>query len=65
MTSKQDITEATKRNVCGKVIGELVKGSIEVYPIANFGVVEIGLHQFHINTEKPGTPFKTGRFTIV
>ena len=65
MTSKQDIIEATKRNVCGKVTRQLVKGSIEVYPIANYGAVEIGLHKFHNNTEKPGMPSKTGRFTIV
>ncbi|MFM9910991.1 MAG: hypothetical protein ACKVOW_16750, partial [Chitinophagaceae bacterium] len=32
MTSKPDIIEATKRNVCGKVTRELIKGSIEVYP---------------------------------
>src|SRR5882672_10853842 len=30
-TSKQDIIEGTKKNICGKVTRELVKGSIEVY----------------------------------
>ena len=55
MTSKQDIIEATKRNICGKVTRELVKGSIEVYPIKGFGAVEIGLHKFHNNQQPPVT----------
>ena len=64
MTSKQAIIDATKRNVCGKVTRELVKGSIEVYPIHNYGAVEVGFHKFHNNTEKPGTPSRIGRFVI-
>jgi hypothetical protein len=65
MTSRQDIIDATKRNICGKVTRELVKGSIEVYPIKGFGAVEIGLHKFHNNQQPPGSPSKVGRFTIV
>ena len=65
MTSKQDIIDATKRNVCSKVTRELVKGSIEVYPINNYGAIEIGLHKFHNNTEKERTPSKAGRFIII
>jgi hypothetical protein len=49
MTSKQEIVDATKRNICGKVTRELVKGSIEVYPIKGFGAVEFGYHKFHNN----------------
>ena len=64
MTSKQDIIDATNKNVCGKVTRELVKGSVEVYPINNYGAVEIGLHKFHNNTDKKGTPSKVGRFVI-
>ncbi len=65
MTSKQDIIDATKRNICGKVTRELVKGSIEVYPIKDFGAVEIGLHKFHNNQEPVGTPSKVGRFMLI
>lgn len=65
ITSKQDVIDGIKKNVCGKVTRELVKGSIEVYPINNYGAVEMGLHKFHNNTEKPGTPSHTGRFVIV
>ena len=64
-TSKQEIIDATERNICGKVTRELVKCSIEVYPIKNFGAVEIGLHKFHNNTEKAGTPSEIGRFIII
>ena len=65
MTSKEDIVKATERNICGKVTRELVKGSIEVYPIKDYGAVEIGLHRFHNNTEPAGTKSKVGRFTII
>ncbi|MBX7171434.1 MAG: nuclear transport factor 2 family protein [Pyrinomonadaceae bacterium] len=64
-TSKTDIVEGTKKNICGKVTRDLVKGSIEVYPIKNYGAIEIGFHKFHNNTQKKGTPSKAGRFVIV
>lgn len=64
-TSKKEIIDATKRNICGKVTRELVKGSIEVYPIKGYGAVEIGLHKFHNNQEPAGTPSEPGRFMII
>jgi hypothetical protein len=33
INSKKELVEGTKNNICGKVTRELVKGSIEVYPI--------------------------------
>jgi hypothetical protein len=65
MTSKNDIIEATKKNICGKVTRELVEGSVEVYPIKDYGAIEIGFHKFHNNAEKAGTPAKSGRFVII
>jgi hypothetical protein len=50
-TSKKDVVDGTKKNICGKVTRELVKGSIEVYPIKGFGSIEMGLHKFHNNQE--------------
>ena len=47
MNSKAEIVEAIKKNICGKVTRELVEGSLEVYPINNYGAIEIGLHRFH------------------
>jgi hypothetical protein len=63
-TSKKDLVEATKKNICGKVTRELVPGSVEVYPIANFGAIEIGYHKFH-NSAEPNAPSRPGRFVLV
>lgn len=46
-TSKQQLIEALKNNICGKVTRELVPGSIEVYPIAGYGAIQMGSHRFH------------------
>jgi len=62
--SKKDVVEATRKNICGKVTRELVPGSLEVYPIANFGAVEIGFHKFH-NSQEPNAPSHSGRFVLV
>ena len=43
MTSKQELLDAIRRNICGKVNRELVKGSVEVYPIGTYGAVEMGI----------------------
>lgn len=51
MTSKNEIIEATKQNICGKVTRELIEGSVEVYPINNYGAVQIGFHKFYNNQE--------------
>jgi len=64
MTSKQAILDGTKRNICGKVTRELIKGSIEVYPIKDYGAVEMGWHQFHNNQEKNDKPHPS-KFTIL
>jgi len=45
-TSKADIVQAVKANICGKVRRELVAGSLEVYPIPGYGAVETGSHRF-------------------
>ena len=63
-TSKSDILEATKKNICGKVTRELVKGSIEVSPIPGYGAVEIGSHMFHNNQEKDQIPHPS-KFVII
>ena|SRR2546428_1408438 len=65
MTSKKELLDATKRNICGKVTRELVKGSIEVYSIKGYGAVEMGLHKFHNHTEKEGAPSHASKFIII
>ncbi len=46
MRTGQATVDAVKKNICGKVRRELVPGTLEVYPIANYGAVEIGVHRF-------------------
>lgn len=62
--SKKEVVEGTKRNICGKVTRELVKGSIEVYPIKGFGAVEMGQHRFINHEEKNAEPSRPGKFII-
>jgi len=50
--SKKQTLEATRKNICGKVTRELLKGSIEVYEIKDYGAIQIGFHGFHNNQEK-------------
>jgi hypothetical protein len=63
-TSKTDIIEALKTNICGKVTRELVKGSIEVYPINNYGAVQLGYHKF-FNNQEPEAISNPSRFITV
>lgn len=51
MTSKAALLEAVKNNICGKVYRELLAGSIEVYPIHNYGALEMGYHRFHTRND--------------
>ena len=50
-TSKEEILKSIEKNICGKVTRTLIKGSIEVYPIHNYGAVQIGYHKFFNNRE--------------
>jgi Domain of unknown function (DUF4440) len=66
MTVKEDIVEGTKKHVCGKVSRELMPGSIEVYPIKDYGAIEMGLHKFHNkNEDETKNPSRFGKFVIV
>ncbi len=60
---KQAIVEAVKNNICGKVTRELVPGTLEVYPIANYGAVEIGVHRFHHPGHENTEPVGEAKFT--
>ena len=57
--------EALKNNICGKVTRELLKGSIEVYEIKGYGVVEMGFHAFHNNQEKENGPAHFSKFVEI
>lgn len=63
-TSREKILASTKKYICGKVTRELVKGSIEVYPIDTYGAVEIGYHKFY-NNKEPDAISKASKFIIM
>lgn len=63
-TSKQGILKSIEENICGKVTRELVKGSIEVYPIQGYGAVEMGMHKFH-NSQEPGARSLPSKFITI
>lgn len=63
-TSKSELLESLEKNICGKVTRELVEGSIEVYPIANFGAVQIGMHKF-FNNQEPDAISKPSKFITI
>jgi hypothetical protein len=60
--SRQSTVEAVKNNICGKVTRELVPGTLEVYPIANYGAVEIGIHRFHHPGQENALPVGEAKF---
>ncbi len=61
---KRVFLDSTRRNICGKVRRDLVPGSLEVYPLGQYGALEVGVHRFH----HPGAAADDageGRFVIV
>jgi hypothetical protein len=55
------LTESVRKNICGKTTRELVPDSLEVYPMDNYGAIEIGVHRFH-HPATPNEPDGEGRF---
>lgn len=64
MTSKQAIIDATEKNICTKVTRTLLTESVEVYPINNYGAVEIGYHKFY-NNQEPNAESIPSKFIIM
>ncbi len=60
-TSKKNLIESLKNNICNKVTRELLVGSIEVYPIPGYGAVQMGAHRFH-NKAEPGAESRYAKF---
>lgn len=63
-TSKKELLESLEKNICNKVTRTLIKGSIEVYPIKNYGAVEIGYHKFYNNRE-PNAKSTPSKFIVI
>ena len=41
------LTESVKNNICGKVTRELVPGTLKVFYMKGYGMLETGVHRFH------------------
>ena len=63
-TDKQGLLKSLKENICGKVTRTLIKGSIEVYPIKNYGAIQIGYHKF-FNKEEPNAKSIPSKFIVI
>jgi len=59
---KKSLVDALKENICGKVTRELVVGSLQVYPMKDFGAVEIGVHRFHHPGHEQTEPVGEAKF---
>jgi hypothetical protein len=46
MVGRQPVVDAVKQNICNKVRRELIPGSLVSYPMANYGLVQLGQHRF-------------------
>lgn len=44
---KKALTESVKNNICGKTTRELVPGSLKVFYMKGYGMLETGVHRFH------------------
>ena len=61
-TSKKQLIESLRNNICGKVTRELLPGSIEVYPVPGYGAIQMGAHRFSNNQEKESGPSRFSKF---
>lgn len=54
-SGKDTIVDSVRKNICGTdVRRELVSGSVQVYPMNDYGAVQIGVHRFlHPKTRAP------------
>jgi len=62
---RQNVTDAVKKNICGKVTRELVPGTLEVYPLRGYGAIEIGVHRFHHPKAEATEPVGEAKFVHV
>jgi ketosteroid isomerase-like protein len=67
--SRKSLIDGLKNNFCGegktKLRRELVKGSLEVYPINNYGAIQTGEHRFYITENGQETLSGIARFAHV
>lgn len=44
---KKALAESVKNNICGKTTRELVPGTLKIYYMKGYGMLETGVHRFH------------------
>jgi Domain of unknown function (DUF4440) len=59
---KEELVNSIKKNICGKVVRELVPETLQVYPMKGYGAVEIGIHRFHHPGRDETEPVGEARF---
>ena len=64
MTSKKELLTSLENNICNKVTRTLIDGSIEVYPIKDYGAIELGYHTFN-SKQEPENKSEGSRFIVV
>jgi ketosteroid isomerase-like protein len=64
LTDKKELLESLRENICNKVTRTLIKGSIEVYPIKDYGAIQIGYHTFY-NKLEPKAESTPSKFIVV
>jgi hypothetical protein len=47
MVGREAFLEAIKNNTCNVMIRQLVPGSMEVYPVKDYGAIQVATHRFH------------------
>lgn len=63
-TSKKELLKSLEKNICNKVTRTLIRGSIEVYPIKDYGAIEIGYHKF-FNKLEPNAKSIPSKFIVI
>ncbi|TVZ55763.1 uncharacterized protein DUF4440 [Lutibacter sp. Hel_I_33_5] len=63
-TNKDKLVQSIKDNICNKVTRTLIEGSVEVYPIHNYGAVQIGYHKF-FNKLEPNQKSIPSKFIVM
>jgi Domain of unknown function (DUF4440) len=44
MLGRQAFLDAIRHNTCGMMIRDLVPGTLQVYPVKDYGAIEMGVH---------------------
>ncbi|WP_457354200.1 nuclear transport factor 2 family protein [Roseateles sp. P5_D6] len=61
--NREQVIQAVQKNICGKVQRRAIEGTMEVYPLAKVGALQMGRHCF-AGAGKPDC-IQQGRYTIL